>query len=177
MTQIYINQTYTNIRQNFQRISPFGITPVEKAHKARTRWYRGPTGVKTYKMFNSQLSGSQYDQHITQRWRSTKCSIQSYQAVNKINISHRGEDIQTVQYRASYQAVNKIDVSHRGDWTKCSIQNHQAVQKEWHIFWTSAGFFCFFYPLMEKGLNFKQSKNGWGHIKHLQQATLFRAFP
>ena len=27
---------------NFRRISPFGITPVEKAHKARTRWYRGP---------------------------------------------------------------------------------------------------------------------------------------
>ena len=28
--------------QNFRRISPFGITPVKKAHKARTRWYRGP---------------------------------------------------------------------------------------------------------------------------------------
>ena len=27
---------------NFRRISPFDITPVEKAHKARTRWYRGP---------------------------------------------------------------------------------------------------------------------------------------
>ena len=136
MTQIYINQTYTNIRQNFQRISPFGITPVEKAHKARTRWYRGPTGVKTYKMFNSQLSGSQYDQHITQRWRPTKCSIQSY------------------------QAVNKIDVSHRGDWTKCSIQNHQAVQKEWHIFWTSAGFFLFFLSIDGERSKF-QTKQKW----------------
>ena len=29
--------------QNFRRISPFGITSVKKkAHKARTRWYRGP---------------------------------------------------------------------------------------------------------------------------------------
>ena len=28
--------------QNFRRISFFGITPVKKAHKARTRWYRGP---------------------------------------------------------------------------------------------------------------------------------------
>ena len=28
--------------QNFRRICPFGITPVEKAHKAKTRWYRGP---------------------------------------------------------------------------------------------------------------------------------------
>ena len=28
--------------QNFRRISPIGITPVEKAHKAGTRWYRGP---------------------------------------------------------------------------------------------------------------------------------------
>ena len=27
---------------NFRRISPFGINPVEKAHKAGTRWYRGP---------------------------------------------------------------------------------------------------------------------------------------
>ena len=27
---------------NFRRISPFSITPVEKAHKTRTRWYRGP---------------------------------------------------------------------------------------------------------------------------------------
>ena len=40
---IYIKQNIHKYRtQNFQRISPFGITPVEKAHKARTRWYRGP---------------------------------------------------------------------------------------------------------------------------------------
>ena len=26
--------------QNFRRISPFGIAPVKKARKARTRWYR-----------------------------------------------------------------------------------------------------------------------------------------
>ena len=43
MTQIYIKQNiYKHRTQNFRRISPFGITPVEKAHKARTRWYRGP---------------------------------------------------------------------------------------------------------------------------------------
>ena len=43
MTQIYIKQNKHEHRtQNFRRISPFGITPVEKAHKARTRWYRGP---------------------------------------------------------------------------------------------------------------------------------------
>ena len=43
MTQIYIKQNIHKHRtQNFLRISPFGITPVEKAHKARTRWYRGP---------------------------------------------------------------------------------------------------------------------------------------
>ena len=42
-TQIYIKQNIHKHRtQNFRRISPFGITPVEKAHKARTRWYRGP---------------------------------------------------------------------------------------------------------------------------------------
>ena len=38
MTQIYIKQNIHKHRtQNFRRISPFGITPVEKAHKARTR--------------------------------------------------------------------------------------------------------------------------------------------
>ena len=43
MTQIYIKQNIHKHRtQNFRRISPFGITPVEKAHEARTRWYRGP---------------------------------------------------------------------------------------------------------------------------------------
>ena len=43
MTQIHIKQNiHKHQTQNFQRISPFGITPVEKAHKARTRWYRGP---------------------------------------------------------------------------------------------------------------------------------------
>ena len=43
MTQIYIKQNIHKHRMlNFRRISPFGITPVEKAHKARTRWYRGP---------------------------------------------------------------------------------------------------------------------------------------
>ena len=43
MTQIYIKQNvHKHWTQNLRRISPFGITPVEKAHKARTRWYRGP---------------------------------------------------------------------------------------------------------------------------------------
>ena len=37
MTQIYIEQNiHKHQTQNFRRISPFGITPVEKAHKART---------------------------------------------------------------------------------------------------------------------------------------------
>ena len=43
MTQIYIKQNiHKHWTQNFRRISPFGITPVDNAHKARTRWYRGP---------------------------------------------------------------------------------------------------------------------------------------
>ena len=34
MTQIYIKQnTHKHRTQNFRRISPFGITPVENAHK------------------------------------------------------------------------------------------------------------------------------------------------
>ena len=40
---IYIKQNIHKYRtQNFQRISPLGITPVKKVHKARTHWYRGP---------------------------------------------------------------------------------------------------------------------------------------
>ena len=44
MTQIYNKKKYIHKHrtQNFRRISPFGITPVEKAHKARTSWYHGP---------------------------------------------------------------------------------------------------------------------------------------
>ena len=43
LTQICLKQNvHTTRTQNFRRISPFGITPVKKAHKARTRWYRGP---------------------------------------------------------------------------------------------------------------------------------------
>ena len=43
MTQIYIKQNiHKHWTQNFRRIGPFGITSVEKAHKARTHWYRGP---------------------------------------------------------------------------------------------------------------------------------------
>ena len=43
MTQIDIKHNIHKHRtQNFRRIGPFSITPVEKAHKARTRWYRGP---------------------------------------------------------------------------------------------------------------------------------------
>ena len=42
-TQIYIKENIHKYQtQNFWRVSPFSITPVEKAHKARTRWYRGP---------------------------------------------------------------------------------------------------------------------------------------
>ena len=43
MTQIYIKQNiHKHQTQNFRRIRPFGIIPVEKAHKARTHRYRGP---------------------------------------------------------------------------------------------------------------------------------------
>ena len=41
MTQIYIKQNIHQT-QNFRRISLFDTNPVKKAHKARTRWYRGP---------------------------------------------------------------------------------------------------------------------------------------
>ena len=41
-TNLHKPNIHKHQTQNFRRISPFGITPVEKAHKARTRWYRGP---------------------------------------------------------------------------------------------------------------------------------------
>ena len=51
LTQIYIKQYIHKYQtQHFRRISPFGITPVKEAHKARTRWYHGPFRVlKKYK--------------------------------------------------------------------------------------------------------------------------------
>ena len=43
LIQTYIKQNiHKHQTQNFRRISPFGITPAKKAHKARTLWYRGP---------------------------------------------------------------------------------------------------------------------------------------
>ena len=43
MTQTHIKQKVDEYQtQHFQRISPFGIAPIKKAHNARTRWYRGP---------------------------------------------------------------------------------------------------------------------------------------
>ena len=37
-----IKHTYINIRHNFRRVSPFSITPVKRAHKARVCWYCRP---------------------------------------------------------------------------------------------------------------------------------------
>ena len=38
------NKTHTRKHQtqNRRRLSPIGNAPVNKAHKSRTRWYRGP---------------------------------------------------------------------------------------------------------------------------------------
>ena len=72
MTQIYIKHNIHKHRtQNFRRISPFGITPVEKAHKARTRWYREPFRpfintrfLKKYKKRNGQKQEKTLKQYI-----------------------------------------------------------------------------------------------------------------
>ena len=43
LTQTHIKQKiHKHQTQNFRRVDPFSIAPVKKAHKARTRWYRGP---------------------------------------------------------------------------------------------------------------------------------------
>ena len=61
MTQIYIKQNIHKHRtQNFRRISPFGITPVEKAHKARTRWYRGPF----HRFINTSFKNDKVDKNM-----------------------------------------------------------------------------------------------------------------
>ena len=59
MTQIYIKQNiHKHWTQNFRRISPLSITPVEKAHKARTRWYCGPfhhfINTRFFKMYKKE---------------------------------------------------------------------------------------------------------------------------
>ena len=41
-TNLYKQNIHKHRTIFFRRISPFGITPVEKALKARSRWYRGP---------------------------------------------------------------------------------------------------------------------------------------
>ena len=41
-TKSVLTQTHMKHKIFEELISPFGIAPVEKAHKARTRWYRGP---------------------------------------------------------------------------------------------------------------------------------------
>ena len=58
MTKIYIKQNIHKHRtQNFQRISLFGITPVEKAHKARTRWYHTIPSIYQYQIFKKYEKG------------------------------------------------------------------------------------------------------------------------
>ena len=63
MTQIYIKQnTHKHQTQNFRRFSPFGITPVKKTHKARTRWYRGP-----FRRFINTSGGTGFSHLSTER--------------------------------------------------------------------------------------------------------------
>ena len=69
MTQIYIKQNIHKHRtQNFQKISPFGITPVEKAHKARTRWYRGPL----HRFINTRFKKSIKKKESTEAIKNSK---------------------------------------------------------------------------------------------------------
>ena len=62
--------------QNFRRISPFGIVPVKKAHKARTRWYRGPFRRKIkmlYKYITANTSAiRQHAAHTTDQLLAAK---------------------------------------------------------------------------------------------------------
>ena len=61
MTQIYIKKKkniHKHRTQNFRRINPFGITPVEKTHKARTRWYRDPIpSISQYQILKKYKKG------------------------------------------------------------------------------------------------------------------------
>ena len=73
MTQIYIKQNIHKHRtQNFRRIGAFGITPVEKAHKARTRWYRGP-----------------FRRFITTRFKKKKYKKEWTEAIKNSKILHK----------------------------------------------------------------------------------------
>ena len=47
----------------FQRISPFSITPVKKARKARTRWYRGPFR----RFINTRFFKKKYEKEMDRR--------------------------------------------------------------------------------------------------------------
>ena len=65
MTQIYIKQNiHKHQTQNFRRTSPLGITPVEKAHKARTRRYRGPSRRFTNTRFLKKSTKKEWTEAI-----------------------------------------------------------------------------------------------------------------
>ena len=75
---------HKNQTQNFGRIGPFGIAPVKKAHKARTRWYHGPfiyiyigmdrSNKKLYKCITANTSAiCQHAAHTTDQLTSPNC--------------------------------------------------------------------------------------------------------
>ena len=96
MTQIYIKQNiHKHQTQNFRRISPFSITPVEKAHKARTRWYRGPFRrfINTSKRGNHEQiwSLSRWGPIATSQYRRCGIGADASAATAKIwNRKYRG---------------------------------------------------------------------------------------
>ena len=80
MTQIYIKQNIHKHRtQNFRRVSPFGITPVEKAHKARTRWYRGPfrrfINTRFLKKYKKEMDRSKKKKKILHKCITANTSV------------------------------------------------------------------------------------------------------
>ena len=72
MTQIYIRQNiHKHQTQKIRRISPFGITPVKKARKARARWYRGPFR----RFINTRFSKKSIKREWTEAIRNKKYYI------------------------------------------------------------------------------------------------------
>ena len=69
-----IKHTYTNTRQIFRRVSPFYITPVKRAHKARTCCYRRPFRL----IYRYHVKEKYKKRNRQTQYKILKCYINAY---------------------------------------------------------------------------------------------------
>ena len=117
MTQTHIKQNIHKHRtQNLQRTSPLGITPAEKAHKARTRWYCGPFR----RFINTKLKKS-INKEWTEAIKNSKILYKCITANTSVIWQH---------------AAHTTDqLSSPNCWTGAIQKSLSLNEKYWRIFW------------------------------------------